>query len=562
MEDQQPERQSVSAHEKWCWAPLWLLCVGLFVGALTFDPGEWPSVVGDESTYLMAAQSLAFDADYRYTSGDRERFFEIYGKQPEGLILQSADGGESLIFGKPVPYPLFVAPLTRILPRNGHAVANSLLLVSLALFAAVSLRRRWGPLAPLAVALLTFGSVAFAHVFWAHSDLFQMCLVGGALLLLFAPLERLSESPWRGLIAGMLLGPVVLMRPVYAVVLVVLLALPDRRLALRTAGAVAAIFGLLVLSNLVVRGNWTSYGGERLAYYSYTGFPDGSAASWQERIAARGPNSWTGSNALPFGFDPIQSAWNVVYLLTGRHVGLLAYFAPALLAAWGWRNNRLSLMLLVAGAGVALAFLVLRPFNFWGGGGALANRYLLPVYPVAWLLIQKPIRWPSLAAVTVVASLFLWPTWRSPRAFYRADDGAYHHVSAVAERVLPYETTQSHLKPSGAEDFLHLGEDDSAVWVKPLGPEVRQDGDRRIEVRAGRHPAKLLLASEERLSGVRLLDSETGRPLGELPTSFSSRHRMWWGDGPLRLYQVDFGPLLRELGVGYLNVALEPNSDS
>ena len=40
------------------WGGLALLLAGLLVGALTFDRSQWPGTVGDEATYIMAAQSL------------------------------------------------------------------------------------------------------------------------------------------------------------------------------------------------------------------------------------------------------------------------------------------------------------------------------------------------------------------------------------------------------------------------------------------------------------------------------------------------------------------------
>ena len=85
---------------------LWILLALLALGVLSFDRLSWPSVIGDEATYLMAAESLAWDGDLRYQRQDFDRFVEHWGVEPEGLILQSGDGGVHITFGK----PFFIRP--------------------------------------------------------------------------------------------------------------------------------------------------------------------------------------------------------------------------------------------------------------------------------------------------------------------------------------------------------------------------------------------------------------------------------------------------------------------
>jgi hypothetical protein len=110
------------------WAVLGLLLAATLAAAATLDRRDWPAFVGDEATYLMEAQSLAWDFDLEYTRQDHDRFVEQWGRPPEGLILQSVDGGRTLVYGKPAAYPLFIAPFVRLSPTRGAAVANALLL--------------------------------------------------------------------------------------------------------------------------------------------------------------------------------------------------------------------------------------------------------------------------------------------------------------------------------------------------------------------------------------------------------------------------------------------------
>src|ERR1700712_2063375 len=194
------------------WAVLGLLLAAMLAGALTFDRRSWPGFVGDEATYLMQAQSLAWDFDVRYSRHDFDRFVAQWGTPPDGLILQSGDGGRTLVYAKPAAYALWIAPFLRLSPTRGAAIANTLLLALAALLAARTLERRLGPVAPLWVAVSIFASVAFAYVFWAHSDLFLMSLAAIALALAYgAPRAgETTESPGRTALrwtaAGFLLG--------------------------------------------------------------------------------------------------------------------------------------------------------------------------------------------------------------------------------------------------------------------------------------------------------------------------------------------------------------------
>ena len=152
----------------------------------------------------------------------------------------------------------------------------------------------------------------------------------------------------------------------------------------------------------------------------------------------------------------------------------------------------IAVLLAVAG------FLYVRAFNFWGGGGAIANRYFLPLYPAFWFLVSRraSAAWPAVAALA--AGLFLWPLWSAPRAFPRTEEGGYRHVSEIAAALLPYETTQDHLKPSGRDDFIH-----GDLWIKPLSPAIRayeegvgsiEEIDAAMKAGAGHPMGPLLLA--------------------------------------------------------------------
>lgn len=538
------------------WALLGLLLLATLAAAATLDRREWPAFVGDEATYLLEAQSLAWDFDVRYTRADYDRFVEQWGRKPEGMILQSADGGRTLVYGKPAVYSLYLAPFLRISPTRGAGVANALALALAAGMAAWALQRRIGSVAPLWVAAWVFASVTFAYVFWVHSDLFLMCLTAIALSLAYGGGRR-----W--VLVGILLAVVILSRPLYAgLLLPVALAVPRedrRRTVVLLAGGALGLAVLATGANLGVRGTWTSYGGDRQSFYGSTGFPGVDARPWGEQIEERGTHGWVKEETLQIGFDVRQTAWNVLYYLAGRDVGLLPYFLPLVLGFLAFRpgEGRWALVLAVVAAAAVLFWL--RPFNFYGGGGAMANRYFLPLYPALWFLAAKPVR-PvrgtlAAVAVTLLAAPFLLPLWSAPRAFPLNSKEGYRYVSAAAVRWLPYETTLSHLKPSGHEDFLHHG-----LWVKLLTPSLSPDAKGvRIGLAPGQ-PGELLVGSEQPLAGLRIrlpprgpdsLEVTGAEPVeavrredGGTTLRFRPRlrahHRMWWLKD-LYLYEIGIG---------------------
>ena len=542
---------------------LGLLLAATLVGAATFDRRSWPGLVGDEATYLMQAQSLAWDGDLRYSRRDFDRFVAQWGTRPEGLILQSGDGGRTLTYGKPASYAAWIAPFLRLYPTRGAAVANALLLAFAAVVSARVLERRLGPAAALWVAVWIFASVAFAYVFWAHSDLFLMSLTALVLALAYGSprdgdaAETLTRAALRWLAVGGLISLVVMSRPLYGTLLIPLaFAVPakQRRLAFFALFVMAGgLLAVSVFTNLAAGDSWTPYGGERQSFDSNTGFPEVelTPAGWKAQIAARGNRSWKPADE----FEVRQSAWNVLYFLVGRHVGLLPYFLPLLLGLAAFRRGEGRTWLILAALAACAGFLLARPYNFYGGGGAIANRYLLPLYPAFWFSAGRPARASWALAAAVLAAPFLLPLWTQPRAFFLDEDGGYRYVSTFARRLLPYETTQSHLKPSGREDFVHHG-----LWIKPLTTSLRaeQDGARiRLE---STHESQLLLGSPRPLEGVRLLvlppapqrleisgaETVTSLPRprgGSLRLLHFARpravHRMWWGREGVYLYQIN-----------------------
>jgi hypothetical protein len=563
--------------ERLGWAVLAALFVALLIGALNFDRTGRPSLVGDEATYAMQAASLAWDLDLAYSRGDYDRFVAQWGGPPDGVILQSRDGGAHITYGKPFLYAMAVAPFVRLSPLRGAQVANVLMLAAAALLAARTLRRVAGPLAPFAVAVLVFGSVAFAYVFWVHADVFLLAAAAAGLALAYQPDPPIPEPGtalyqestydsghparrwwWRWLLAGLLLAIPGAYRPFYLALLVPAALAAPRGRRLRAGGALACGAVALLLATAAVQraagGDWNGYGGQRLGFYAQTGYPavDFPAADWDAKLRQWGNTSWVQEGA----FDPSPSVrlwgWNVLYFLVGRDVGVVPYFMPLVLGLLAYRAGRGRWALAAAVLAAAFCFLLIRPFNFYGGGGAIGNRYFLPLYPALWFLAGRPLKAAHLALAAALAAPFLWPLWRRPAAFPVGEDGRYAYVSAVARTLLPYETTQSHIP--GGQDASARG-----IWVKLLNHDAwRAAGGHGLRMVASGE-ADLLVGSPTPLpylaveldrrapsrldAGGLVLHPSLLRPDGWEVFEVALRspravHPMWWTRDDVYLYEV------------------------
>jgi len=585
-----PERRGPAS--ALAWGALALLLAATLLAAATLDRRDWPGLIGDEAAYLMQAESLAFDGDLVYSRGDYDRFVDHWGRRPEGLILQSGDRGETLTYGKPALYSAWLAPFVRLSPTRGAATANALLLALAAVAAARALRPAVGAAAPLWVAAFVFASVAFANVFWAHGDLFLMCLTALGLALVYGG----GGSPaWRWAVAGALLAAVALARPPYAPLLLPAAwaawgapaGAPRRRALAALAGGALVCAALAVAASAVQRGSWTPYGGERMGFYSHTGFPevDLPPGGWSAELSRRpGSGSWVAREKLVLTARPKLLAYDALYFAAGSHVGLLPYYLPALLGLLAWRPGSRRWPLAAAVAATVLVFFLLRPFNFYGGGEALANRYFLPVYPALWFLPAPGLadrwrRWTWLAplAAALAATPFLMPLWTAPRAHPRTPEGTWRYVSPAARRLLPYETTLDHLKPAGRDDFALEG-----LWVKPLsagagGPDA--EGRLVIEPAADGGPpaAELLLGSPRPLAALVVEPSPGAPPLSfegaellappadgdgsyRLAPRRVARHPMWWTADDYHLYRLRIESRGDGSG-GALRLRLSPKTD-
>ncbi len=541
----------------------------MLAGAALYDRSGWPACLAGEATYLMQAKSLAEDFDLAYTRADYDRWVLSSGGDATDLSLISANGGRQITFDRPFPYALYLAPFLALSPAHGFALANALLLIAVCLLAARGLEKRVGIWGPLSVAILVFASVLFAYVFLATGDLFLFAVT----LLAFCLLAGAAQGPTgdggrrpasggrtrRWMAAGALLAIPVATESHYLVlpVMACLVATGGARGAARAALGVG--FSVALVLQIVVAwwvgGGLEILGASQFKFTPETGFPlvDFSAAEWPRQVRQLSALHWDGAPRFSWGLDPRLWAWDVIYLLVGRSIGILPYFAPLLLLGAGALAG-LRRPFLIASVVWGLAVVIWHPFNIFGGEGAIANRLFLPVYGALWMLIGPPRRQTAVFALAsvVLAAPFLWPLWASPWSYPIAPQEGYRHVTKVARALLPYEASQRRLP--GGDVAEHNG-----LTIRFLTHRGWAETHRNRLVIDGKGPAELLVASLTPLDTLRLdfgkeapgqieirgaaLRERLLQPSGGIsfrvePRSWLRHHPMWWSPEPHWQYRL------------------------
>jgi hypothetical protein len=451
-----------------------VLALGLLVATATLDlpragGGEfW----GDGATYHAMAWSLAEDGDLRYEARDLFRSRREFASGPQGLFLKRASGGLErapgggwrrarpedgrLYFAKGFAYPLVAAPLVRLLGTRGLLLLNALVLAAALLLGFGLLRSRGhGPFAALAVVTALFiGSVTPVYLVWPTPELFGLGLITAALVAWSAGRPLLSAALFG--LAGYLKPPNVLMAAPLGLE-PILAGGPRRGLleSLRRGAALAATVAVLYGANAAVTGEANYQGGERKTFYGC--FPHDERGStfegcgfWmtteqvgplvegsdEERLSSRtGPLRAREEIVESFG-------WNIFYYWAGRFGGAAAYFPGAVLAlvaflVAGPRDRRGALALLAVVASW-LAYIVIIPDNWYGGGGTVGNRYFLAMLPAFLFLVPRGRERLVSAGGLLLAALFLAPILLAPVAHSRRPGD---HATRPPFRALPAELT-------------------------------------------------------------------------------------------------------------------------
>ncbi len=430
----------------------------------------------DEATYYMMAHSLAADGDLEYRRADLVRVWREFPSGPSGVFLKPGrtvrirlnaafpflhvaygpdPDKQRLYYGKSFMYPLVAAPFVWLLGTNGFLVLHALLL-ALAIGAGyLFLAARSSPTVALLLASAFFlASVAPGYLVWTTPELFNLVIVTlGYFCWLFrevAPGASIRGLRWlqtdsSDVVAAMLIGVATFSKPPNGLLILPILSVIAIR---RRWGALITIgiaFGLVVAGlfalNLGVTGDWNFQGGARNTYYG--AFPFQTAAAGFDVGMERATNEVLTNIVFAPSVFWSRLGHNVLYFFLGRHSGMVPYFFPGVFAlvAFLWPGSRRASwqwMVLAVAVAEILLILVWIPYNYFGGGGVLGNRYFMNAYGL-FLFLLPPL--DSVAAALVpwaVGALFTAKIVLNP--FYSSFHPA-EHAKTGPLRWLPVEMT-------------------------------------------------------------------------------------------------------------------------
>lgn len=432
----------------------------------------------DEATYYLMGHSLARDGDLVYRPEDLQRVWREFPSGPSGVFLKQGvvphlvvDSRLPLVhlrgtpvgdrtryyYGKSYIYPLLAAPFVKILGTNGFLVLNAICLAIFALVTWLFLATRMaGTLATGLTGAFIMASVAPVYFVWLTPELFNLTVVAAAAFCwLYKEAADVATTPnsmrWlftpaSDIVATVLTAAATCSKPSNALVLVPMLVWFVHRRGWRHAVFCATIFTVLLVlffgaEVAVNSGEWNFQGGyERRTCYG--AYPLQAANVGLEVCLPRETNKPLWADILNPDFWTVLFH-NLAYFFVGRHSGLVPYFFPAVLALVAFLarpRRRASWQWFVFAAAIAqiLLFIIAVPYNYFGGGGVVGNRYFMSAYGLFVFLVPALSTWRPVALAWAVGCVF------SAQLVFNPFFHSFHPAAAAKSgplRLLPVELT-------------------------------------------------------------------------------------------------------------------------
>ena len=448
------------------WRPLdgatWLLIALLtLLAAASFSCERRVSDLTESemANYLQTA-SLLHERDLAITEDDRERARKVFGDRWADFGEGAASDPESESFDPYWPYALLAAPFVAAIGLKGPVVLNSILLIVAVWLASRQVRRRLGSDTSGLLVVFVFGTVTYRSVFLIQPQIFLLAIVVAAVSLALRSEEpavhELREMYQEGqrtfplaltwLAVGLLVGTAVIYHPLYGIVaLPLVFAMPDGRRKL-TVGALVVGVAAIVATDL----------------------PDLAIL-------------------LPSKIDVGLAAWNGLYLIAGRNIGLLPYFLPLVLSVGLSRGGDGRTTLWVAAFLGAIGFATLMPFNIFGGPASVGNGWVLPLMGLLWFVPARPLPRNWLWIAVLFAAPLMYASWAAGSIDLVGPKGTYRHASNWVAQWLPAETSQQQI-PNGGEIR------GPGLWVRSLDTAATPNSGGRWTMESNRR-VQLIIAS-------------------------------------------------------------------
>jgi hypothetical protein len=553
----------------------------------------------DGATYYAMAASLAFDGDLEFGPEDLARVRASYPGGPQGVFLKRVPdrrGRMRLVYAKPLVYPAAAAPCVRLLGADrGLLVLNAAVLVA-SLWLGYALLRvgAAGAAAVAGTLAVFFGGIVPAYLLWQTPEIFNLGLVTFGLC---------AWKRGRPLIAAALLGAAAYAKPTNAALALPLLLEPLLGAAQAAGHAVAAaswrarilvcarrglVLGLVFVAgfglNWVASGELNYQGGERKTFYDRYPFDDGatfdSAGVWMTTdhvgplVAGRDEDKQTSRSAPPRSRAELRQSFalNLLFFWIGRFGGALPYYPGVAIAALLFvlvgPRDRAGWLALAALVVSWFGYILIIPDNWYGGAGAIGNRYFVNLVPLGLLFLPRGRgAWAATLALPVTAVL-LGPVLLTPvQSALRPGE----HATRAAFRMLPAELTmlgdlsvftdvrrkrRPYNAPGGDPARRPAGAPPSYfLWFLDDGSFGQESsfGEEGFWLRGG-ESAQVVLQTLAPARAIRLV--VTAGPAGDIVTARLGPDRQRMVMGPLETRRVLFAPRMRP--VGYYGTELYP----
>ena len=441
----------------WTTRLAWSLLVAITgwrcVDIALFDFRSHP-VSGDQTNFVMQAQSLLHGANLLYDADDLRRWAEFgWADKPYGLFFRTVEDG--WVFAKPYGYSAYLVPFMWLFgDLAGIAIGNAVLLAAMTAVVVALLRLRLsGFVVPVLAVAFVFMSANQFYGWVVHTELFLATLVGVACWFLIRHRDSgvLAHALAGTAVAAFLFSEKATMAFVLGpLIAVVLIKMSNWQRRLVTVGAGVAATVLFVSPYLWYSGgeHWNPYQGER--YYSRGEVQFGGPVSDPSPAWNTAPKGeFFGAGVIQrIAKAPEAAAQSALTTVAGRHTGLLV-FAPLSLfvlarAVRRWRTMSHESRGLFVGVVAYLILYVLITPRYYIGGASLGNRYFVQISTavVALLALDPPRRATAtkMASLSALLSMVLiWPHHLTPRNAY----SERLHVTTPLQRLFPPETQLS-----------------------------------------------------------------------------------------------------------------------
>ncbi len=426
--------------------PILFISFGILIFSLTSDMARMRrgGFMSDEATYFTMAMSIAHDGDLLYTKDDLVRVYEKFPVGPQGLFLKKGKEGR-LFYAKSFAYPLFVSPFFAIFGYKGFFVFHSLL-IFLALTAGYLFLKDFGSSSLISITFV-FASVCWIYFWWMTSELFLFSLIFLALFFWLYKFTNPQFLPYKFLvdkssdfISAIIFGIATFAKPplvifagffalfyffkkefFYSILLFLIVAL-----------TAFSFFGI----NFLLTGDPNYMGGDRKSFYFHWPYEKKEYTFENMGYLMTSENYWK-----RFHLTPQMFFSNIFYYFFGRYSGMAWYYFPAFLSLiiFIFRKNKELWEYFVLGGAIfiILVMIALSPDAYYGGGGAIGNRYFMGLYP-AFFFIGRGKGFKSIILEWFMALFFLSSIFFNP---LYASSFPGTHVKTFPFKVIPPEYT-------------------------------------------------------------------------------------------------------------------------